>query len=110
MASRPFCMRPKLEPDGGRPRSPASKDGWDFPMTEDQRHRVQISVTAHSAAPRAEVFRLLKDGRSWPRWSLFDSFRLERKGVSDPLGVGAIRVLETRVSTAREEVTAIDED
>jgi hypothetical protein len=69
--------------------------------------KVQISAQAESSASPSSVFRLLRDGATWPRWSLFDSFQLERRGQEDPLGVGAIRVFITKVSRAREEVVEI---
>jgi hypothetical protein len=66
--------------------------------------RIAVSATARSRAPAEVVFGLLKDGATWPRWSMFDAFELERPGTGDPLGVGAIRVFITRVSKVREEV------
>jgi hypothetical protein len=75
-----------------------------------RRRQTEVSVSARSGASPHEVFRLLKDGSSWPRWSMFDRFHLERKGRSEPLGVGAIRVSETRISKVREEVTGMIED
>lgn len=65
---------------------------------------IDILVEAESQASPQSVFRLLRDGATWPRWSLFDAFDLERQGQDDPLGVDAIRVFSTRVSRAREEV------
>ena len=79
-------------------------------MDGDPVGRLAVSATAKSRAPAPVVFRLLKDGASWPGWSMFDSFTLERPGAGDPLGVGAIRVFKTRVSTAREEVVELIED
>ncbi len=66
--------------------------------------QIEIVVETVSQAGPAEVFRLLRDGSTWPKWSLFQRFELERAGVGDRLGVGAIRVFSTRVSRAREEV------
>ena len=70
----------------------------------------QVEVEAFSHAAPADVFRLLRDGSTWPRWSLFDAFELEREGAGDRLGVGAIRVFITRVSRAREEVVEVIPD
>jgi len=72
--------------------------------------QIEIGVEAFSHAEADDVFRLLRDGSTWPRWSLFDAFELEREGVGDRLGVGAVRVLITRVSRAREEVVEIVPD
>ncbi len=72
--------------------------------------RIAVSASARSRAPADVVFGLLKDGTTWPRWSMFDTFELERPGTGDPLGVGAIRVFKTQVSTAREEVVEMIED
>ena len=70
----------------------------------------QIDIEAFSRAAPADVFRLLRDGSTWPRWSLFEAFELEREGSGDRLGVGAIRVFITRVSRAREEVVELIPD
>jgi len=53
--------------------------------------QIEIGVEAFSHAEADDVFRLLRDGSTWPRWSLFDAFELEREGVGDRLGVGAVR-------------------
>jgi uncharacterized protein YndB with AHSA1/START domain len=72
--------------------------------------QIVVSAAAKSAASPARVFALLKDGSSWPQWSLFDAFVLERQGAAEPLGVGAIRVFITKVSKAREEVVELIPD
>ena len=72
--------------------------------------QIEASAVAKSAASPARVFALLKDGATWPQWSLFDAFALERQGGADPLGVGAIRVFITKVSRAREEVVELVPD
>jgi len=72
--------------------------------------RIAISATARSRAPADVVFGLLKDGATWPSWSMFDAFELERPGSGDPLGIGAIRVFKTRVTKAREEVVELIDD
>lgn len=66
---------------------------------------IDVRVEAESQASPQAVFRVLRDGATWPRWSMFDAFDLARQGRDDPLGVGAIRVFSTRMSRAREEVT-----
>lgn len=73
--------------------------------------KIEITVETLSRAAPASVFRLLRDGATWPRWSLFDGFALEREGTGDDrLGVGAVRVFTTKVSRAREEVVEIVPD
>jgi uncharacterized protein YndB with AHSA1/START domain len=72
--------------------------------------QIEIVAEASSRAAPGDVFRLLRDGSTWPAWSLFDRFELEREGVPDRLGVGAIRVFMTRVSRAREEVVEVIPD
>ena len=79
-------------------------------MDKEPTGRIAVSATARSRATAAVVFGLLKDGASWPHWSIFDAFELERPGGSDRLGVGAIRMFKTRVSKVREEVVALTED
>lgn len=73
--------------------------------------KIEITVETLSRADPASVFRLLRDGATWPRWSLFDGFELEREGTGDDrLGVGSVRVFTTPVSRAREEVVEIIPD
>jgi uncharacterized protein YndB with AHSA1/START domain len=72
--------------------------------------RIRVAAAATSSADPARVFALLKDGSTWPDWTMFDSFELERPGRDEPYGVGAIRVFITRVSRAREEVVEIVPD
>jgi len=56
------------------------------------------------------VFSLLKNSDTWPRWSLFNSFELERAGNGECFGVGAIRTFSTRVSKTTEQVTELIPD
>ena len=67
-----------------------------------------IHAEAMSDADPDTLFALLKDGATWPTWSLFTGFELEAPGVSDPLGVGCIRIFRTRVTRVREQVTEIE--
>jgi hypothetical protein len=70
--------------------------------------RLRVEAHAVSAAPPAGVFALLRDGATWPSWSLFTGFSLERSAPgADPLGVGAIRVFSTSFSRACEEVVEL---
>jgi Polyketide cyclase / dehydrase and lipid transport len=65
---------------------------------------IEISATARSNARPHQVFALLKDGSTWPQWSMFEAFELERAGSPDPFGVGAVRVFVSTSRRAREEV------
>ena len=65
---------------------------------------IEIAESARTRAAPSDVFALLKDGSTWPRWSMFSAFELERAGNTDPLGVGAIRVFVSPTRRAREEV------
>lgn len=72
--------------------------------------QIEVSAEAETRASPARVFALLKDGSTWPQWSMFDAYELERPGREDPLGVGSIRVFMTKVSRAREEVVELEPD
>lgn len=70
-------------------------------------------VTATSSAPVDAVWRLLIDGRSWPRWSSgLDELVQERSSGLDPHGqdgVGAIRAFRTgRVVTGERLTDLVD--
>lgn len=65
---------------------------------------INVAVMATSRADPAEVFGLLKDPVTWPRWSLFKSGELQRPGRGDRLGLGAVRVFRTPTTCATEEV------
>ena len=66
-----------------------------------------IVVRARTEASASTVFALLKDGATWPHWTMFNAFRLERLGRDEPFGVGAVRVFITSVSKAREEIVEL---
>jgi len=68
---------------------------------------VRIAVSTESKARPQALFALLLDGATWPQWSMFDSFRLERPGKNDKLGVGAIRVFSKWTTQSREEIVEI---
>ena len=69
----------------------------------------QISAAANSKASPADVFALLTDGSTWPHWSMFRAFELERAGAPDRFGVGAIRAF-TSSRRVREEVVKLVPD
>lgn len=72
---------------------------------------ISIDVGAVSRGDPASVFALLKDGATWPRWSLFKGYELIRPGPSDdPLGLGAVRAFITQVSKATEEIVEVIPD
>jgi hypothetical protein len=67
----------------------------------------QIDVRVESPAEAQAIYDLLVDGASWPRWSKFDSFELERPGEGGG-GLGAIRVFRLgRRITSREELVEL---
>jgi hypothetical protein len=49
----------------------------------------------------------LADGASWPDWSPFESFELERPGDPPPEGVGAIRVFRKEGTTGRDQIVEL---
>jgi uncharacterized protein YndB with AHSA1/START domain len=75
----------------------------------------QIRVEAHTAASPAEVYALLSDGTTWPRWGGFESFELETPapGVGGE-GVGAVRAFTSRSwgrrIVSRERITELVPD
>jgi len=69
-----------------------------------------VFATARSRADPHRVFALLKDGSTWPQWSMFKAFELERAGSPDPLGIGAVRVFVSSTRRAREEVVELVPD
>jgi uncharacterized protein YndB with AHSA1/START domain len=69
--------------------------------------QVGFSVEARSAASPAAVYALLADGATWPRWTPFDGFELEREGEAGGESAGAIRVFTSRRIRNREEMTEL---
>jgi uncharacterized protein YndB with AHSA1/START domain len=72
--------------------------------------RTDITVQARTAATRAEVYRLLADGATWPVWTPIGSFRLEREGREGGQSAGAIRVFGTGRVHSREELIELRPD
>lgn len=66
--------------------------------------RYVIEKSARSSAAPSVVYRLLRDGSTWPSWSSIDSFELERQGEGEPEGVGAVRVFTNGRVRGRDEV------
>ena len=71
---------------------------------------IRVQATATSKAPPQAVFALLKDGASWPDWTIFDAFELVRPGEGGPGGVGEIHVFSTALTRAREEIVELVAD
>jgi hypothetical protein len=69
-------------------------------------HSVEMKIPVR--APASVIWGALADTRRWPTWSPNDAASLEREGVSDPDGVGAIRVLRTGRITVREEIMVFE--
>ena len=65
---------------------------------------IRVQAIAMSKAPPPTVFALLKDGATWPDWTIFDAFELVRPGEGGPSGVGEIHVFSTPLTRAREEI------
>ncbi len=72
--------------------------------------RYVIEKSARSSAEPSEVYRLLRDGSTWPDWSTIDTFELEREGDGEPEGVGAVRVLVRGRTRGRDEITGFVQD
>lgn len=72
--------------------------------------RYVIEKSARSSAEPSEVYRLLRDGNSWPDWSAIDTFELEREGDGEPEGVGAVRVFVRGRTRGRDEITGFAQD
>ena len=71
---------------------------------------VSFSVEARSAASPAAIYALLSDGATWPTWSPFQGFELEREGEAGGESKGAIRVFSSGRVRNREEVTELSPD
>jgi hypothetical protein len=65
---------------------------------------IEVRAEATSTADPSRVYALLKDGSTWPKWTIFDSHEIERPGDEELTGVGSIRVFRTRYSAAHEKI------
>jgi uncharacterized protein YndB with AHSA1/START domain len=65
-----------------------------------------FDVRARSAASKEQVFALVSDATSWPRWAgaMIRHGSWVREGDPAPGGVGAIRKLGTRLVGTREQI------
>jgi hypothetical protein len=73
-----------------------------------------IDVRVTSAAPPHDIYALLCDGASWPRWGTWTAFALEQPGADAAQGPGAVRVFTSRTAgrtiVARERVLELVPD
>ena len=72
--------------------------------------RYVIEESARSSAAPGAVYRLLRDGSTWPDWARIDAFELEREGDGEPEGVGAIRVFTSGRVRGRDEIVGFAVD
>jgi hypothetical protein len=72
--------------------------------------RKKIDVEATTSAPPGSVYALLRDGASWPKWSPIGSFTLDREGVDEPEGLGAIRIFKTGRTRSCERIVELVPD
>lgn len=72
--------------------------------------RYVVEKSAHSSAEPAEVYRLLRDGTTWPTWGPVTTFELEREGYGEPEGIGAVRFFVHGRIRGRDEITGFAED
>jgi hypothetical protein len=70
----------------------------------------EISVRAWTTASPAEVYRLLRDGATWPVWSPLDSFELEQEGPEGGESLGAHRIFRTGRTASHEEIVELQPD
>jgi hypothetical protein len=72
--------------------------------------RQRIEHRATTIADPATVYRLLRDGATWPEWGPIDSVDLERDGTSEREGVGAVRVLRSGRVKGRDTIAELVEN
>lgn len=72
--------------------------------------RYVIEKSAHTSAEPGVVYRLLRDGSTWPEWGAITGFELERAGDGEPEGVGAVRVFVNGRIRGRDEITGFAQD
>ena len=77
---------------------------------ESPKRAIKVSAQAQRKAPPPAVFALLKDGKTWPDWTMFDAFELVRPSEGGPGEVGEIHVFSTALTRAREEIVELVPD
>ncbi len=63
-----------------------------------------IEVASVTTASPEEVWALLSDITSWPRWGLWEEARVETPGAQEPQGLGTIRYMQADRMKTTEEI------
>ena len=75
--------------------------------------RGRFDIRTRSSRTPAELYELLIDARSWPRWGTVDELVLDRSEGIDPDGrdgVGAVRAFRTGRVVTSERITHLEPD
>jgi hypothetical protein len=72
--------------------------------------RQEISERAHSSAPPAVVYALLRAGATWPTWSPLGAFELRQEGRDGGESLDAVRVFRTGRTTTVERIVELVPD
>jgi hypothetical protein len=64
---------------------------------------IDVKVETTSAADPTAVLDLLKNGATWPDWTIFTSYEIGQTGKEDPQGVGSVRVFKTLFCSTRKD-------
>ncbi len=75
--------------------------------------RGRFDIRTRSSRTPAELYELLIDARSWPRWGTVDELVLDRSEGIDPDGrdgVGAVRAFRTGRVVVSERITHLEPD
>lgn len=72
--------------------------------------QLSVLATAHSAGSRHEVFRLLSDSATWPRWSPFADVIVIEAAPGGGEGVGAVKQTRFRGLSGRERILSFTPD
>lgn len=73
-------------------------------------HKQHIDIQVHTRAGANDVYALLRDGASWPRWTEIDSFQREPAGAEGLEEAGAIRVFRKGRVAGRDQVAELIPD
>jgi hypothetical protein len=72
--------------------------------------QLSIEATARSTGSRHDVFRLLADSTTWPRWTPFTDVSLIEQAPDGGEGVGAVKQTRFRGMTGRERIVSFTPD
>jgi hypothetical protein len=72
--------------------------------------RQRIEHRAITTADPATVYALLRDGSTWTDWAPIETYELERPGIDEPEGVGAVRRLTGGRVIGHDEIVELVED